>query len=293
MDPRRLKLRLLLPALGLLLLGVRARLSRFGPPPAPPRPDPEAIAAAALLSVRDQGRLVPFSARFVVGREREREPSRPHRPQDFDHARNRPLRSRPQPGCAARASPGTRRAGRSTVTLPPLELSGPEIDLNQVQEYSEGGLVMALAGSEKALDRANRRSAQDELMRQARAAGADAAGAGRGDARRGEELRAAAARRRDRGQRRGALRRPGGQGGSGAISTARARSRRGCATARRSADRRHPGRAGTSGQEAAAVQVRLRRNDGDCKAPFRLSRRSSTPRLLRPRSGHARLSYRQ
>ena len=54
------------------------------------------------------------------------------------------------------------------MTLPPLELSGPEIDLNQVQESSEGGLVMALAGSEKGLDRANRQTAQDELMRQAR-----------------------------------------------------------------------------------------------------------------------------
>jgi hypothetical protein len=54
------------------------------------------------------------------------------------------------------------------VTLPPLELSGPDIDLNQVQEYADGGMVMALAGSEKSLDRANRQAAQDELMRQAR-----------------------------------------------------------------------------------------------------------------------------
>jgi uncharacterized protein DUF4230 len=55
-----------------------------------------------------------------------------------------------------------------TVTLPPLEISGPEIDLSQVREYSEGGMLMALTDAERTLDQANRRSAQDELMRQAR-----------------------------------------------------------------------------------------------------------------------------
>jgi uncharacterized protein DUF4230 len=55
-----------------------------------------------------------------------------------------------------------------SVTLPPLEIAGPEIDLNQVQEYSEGGILMALTDAERTLDQANRRTAQDELMRQAR-----------------------------------------------------------------------------------------------------------------------------
>jgi hypothetical protein len=166
MDARRLKLDRLLPALGLLLLGLALGYA-FRPEPAAAAPDPEAIAAAALLSVRDQGRLVPFSARFV----------------SVANASESHL------GLTARKTlimPGTVRYGidlsrlrRSslawdeptrtlTVTLPPLELSGPEIDLNQVQETSEGGLVMALAGSEQELDRANRRSAQDDLMRQAR-----------------------------------------------------------------------------------------------------------------------------
>ena len=137
------------------------------PAEAPSRPDPQAIATAALLSIRDQGRVVPFSARFV----------------------SVASASETHLGLTARKTlimPGTVRYGvdlsrlRSsslhwdeasrtlTVTLPPLELSGPEIDLNQVQESSEGGLVMALADSEKSLDRANRQSAQDDLMRQAR-----------------------------------------------------------------------------------------------------------------------------
>jgi hypothetical protein len=169
MDARRLKLQLLLPALGLLLLGLALGWG-LRPAPPPPRPDAEAIATAALLSVRDQGRLVPFSARFA----------------------SVASASQTHLGLTARKTlimPGTVRYGidlarlrRSslawdeasltlTVTLPPLELSGPEIDLNQVRESSEGGLVMALAGSEKSLDRANRQTAQDELMRQAREPG--------------------------------------------------------------------------------------------------------------------------
>lgn len=169
MDPRRLKLQLLLPALGLLLLGLALGWG-LRPAPAPPRPDAEAIAVAALLSVRDSGRVVTFSARFV----------------SVETASETHL------GLTARKTlimPGTvryavdlARLRRSSlawdessrtlsVTLPPLELSGPEIDLNQVQESSEGGLVMALAGSEKTLDRENRQRAQDALMRQAREPG--------------------------------------------------------------------------------------------------------------------------
>ena len=166
MDPRRLNLRLLFPALGLLMLGLALGYSFRAAPPAP-KPDPPAVATAALLSIRDQGRLVPFSARFVAV----------------------VSASESHLGLTARKTlimPGTVRYGidlarlrRSSlawdeasrtlaVTLPPLELSGPDIDLNQVQEYADGGMVMALAGSEKTLDRANRQAAQDELMRQAR-----------------------------------------------------------------------------------------------------------------------------
>jgi Protein of unknown function (DUF4230) len=167
MDPRRLKPILAGAILAALLLGAALgyalRPARHAPPP-----DAEAIAAAALLSIRDQGRLVPYSARFVA----------------VTSASESHL------GLTARKTlimPGTVRYGvdlgrlrRSslawdeptrtlTVTLPPLDLSGPEIDLNQIRESSEGGFVMALAGSESDLDRANRQSAQDDLMRQARA----------------------------------------------------------------------------------------------------------------------------
>ena len=166
MDPRRLRPILAGAMLAALLLGAALGYALRPGRDAPP-PDPQAIAAAALLSIRDQGRLVPYSARFVA----------------VTSASESHL------GLTARKTlimPGTVRYGidlgrlqRSSlaweggtrtlsVTLPPLELSGPEIDLNQIRESSEGGLAMALAGSEATLDRANRQSAQDELMRQAR-----------------------------------------------------------------------------------------------------------------------------
>lgn len=166
MDALRLNLRLVLPALGLLLLGLALGWA-FRPSPEAARPDPEAIATAALLSVRDSGRIVPFSARFVsVASASE------------THLGLTARKTLIMPGTVRygidlarlrRSSLAWDEASRTlTVTLPPLELSGPEIDLNQVQESSEGGFVMALAGSEKELDTANRQAAQDELMRQAR-----------------------------------------------------------------------------------------------------------------------------
>ena len=166
MDPRRLKLHLLLPALGLLILGLALGYA-FRPGPERAAADPEAVATAALLSVRDHGRLVPFSARFVsvasasethlglIARKTLIMPGTVRYGVDLTRLR--------------RSSLAWDKASRTlTVTLPPLELSGPEIDLNQVRESSEGGLVMALAGSEKTLDQSNRRDAQDDLMRQAR-----------------------------------------------------------------------------------------------------------------------------
>jgi hypothetical protein len=163
-DPRTLK-RALVPLLALALGLALGFLLR--PAAAPPRPDARALADAALLSVRDQGRLVAYAARYV----------------------SIATASETRLGLTARKTlilPGTIRYGvdlarlkRSdlawdeatrtlTVTLPPLELSGPVIDADDVRETSEGGLVMALAGAERTLDEANRRTAESDLLRQAR-----------------------------------------------------------------------------------------------------------------------------
>ena len=167
MDPRRLKLLLVPPVVGALLLGLLLG-ALLRPAAAPHAPNPEAIADATLLSIREHGRLTIFMGRFVAV----------------------VTASESRLGLTARKTlimPGTVRYAVDlarlrreslvwdvatqtlTVTLPPLEMSAPDIDLNEVQEYSEGGIVMALTNSERTLDQANRRSAQDELMRQARA----------------------------------------------------------------------------------------------------------------------------
>ena len=167
MESRRLKPIFLLPPLVALLLGGLLGLLLRPPAVAQPKADPQAIARTTLLSVRDQGRLTTYSARFVAivsasesrlgltARQTLIMPGSVRYSVDLARLNRRSL---------AWDEP-TRTL---TVTLPPLEISGPDIDLSQVRQYSEGGILMALTDAERTLDQANRRSAQDELLRQAR-----------------------------------------------------------------------------------------------------------------------------
>ena len=166
MDYRRLRLPLLLPPVAALLLGALLGFL-LRPRAAAPAADPLAVANASLLSLRDQGRLPVFTGRFaavatatesrlgLTARQTLIMPGTVRYSLDLTRLRRQSL---------AWDEP----TGTLTVTLPPLEISGPNIDLNEVQEYSEGGILMALTDAERTLDQANRRSAQDELMRQAR-----------------------------------------------------------------------------------------------------------------------------
>ena len=169
MEPGRLKPKLLLLAPPLVALLLGALLGFLLKPSATaPAADPEQLARQALLSVRDQGRITPFIGRFVavVTASESR----------FGLDARKTLI---MPGTVRYSVDLSRLTRRSldwdestktlSVTLPPLEISGPDIDLNEVQEYSEGGIVMALTDAERSLDQANRRGAQEELMRQARA----------------------------------------------------------------------------------------------------------------------------
>ena len=167
MDARRLKFLLLGGPLLLALAigGLVALLLR--PAATAPGPDAEALANRALLSIRDEGRTTVFVGRFVAvvtasetrlgltARKTLIMPGSVRYSVDLSRMTRRSL-----------AWDGTMRT--LTVTMPPLEIAGPEIDLNQVQQYSEGGIVMALTDAERTIDQANSRSAQDDLMRQAR-----------------------------------------------------------------------------------------------------------------------------
>lgn len=165
MDPRlKRPLLVAIPLVALLagyLLG-----STLQPAPPPPAPDPQAIAATALLSVQEQGRITPYTARFVAIAsarsggliEAER---RMIVPGDVSYEVDLARLSRER--IAWDASNAT-----LTVSLPPLEVSGPRIDWAQARVSGNGGILVALAGGESDLDAANRQHAQADLLRQAR-----------------------------------------------------------------------------------------------------------------------------
>jgi hypothetical protein len=131
-------------------------------------PEPETVAQASLQSLREQARLVPFAARFVAvvtstqtrfGLEARKTLIMPGTVRyELDLAR---LRQQDLAWDEA--------AKRLTVTLPAIELAGPEVDLAQVQEYGGEGVLTALTDAERRLDLANRQRARAELLRQAQA----------------------------------------------------------------------------------------------------------------------------
>lgn len=148
--------------LGAVLMGALRVGSLFGG-----GPDPESVAAASLQSVREQARLTPFAARFVAVVTSTQ--------QRFGLTARRTLI---MPGMVRYQVDLARigqddlswdpQAKRLSVTLPLLEISQPQVDLNQIQEYGGEGLLAAVTDAEQALDAANRRAGQRELIRQAR-----------------------------------------------------------------------------------------------------------------------------
>jgi hypothetical protein len=149
--------------LGAVLIGSLRLSSLFGK-----GPDPETVATASLQSMREQARLTPFAARFVAvvtstqsrfGLNAKKTLIMPGMVRyEIDLAK---LQQRDMAWDAA--------AKKLTITLPPIEISRPEINLNELQEYDGGGVLMALTKSEDRLDAANRQHGQQELVRQARA----------------------------------------------------------------------------------------------------------------------------
>lgn len=150
--------------LGALLMGASRLAGWFGS-----GPDAETVAAASLQSVREQSRLTPFAARFVAvvtstqsrfGLKAEKTLIMPGLVRyELDLAKLR------QEDLAWDAASKTLK-----VTLPPLEVADPQIDLRQIREYSDGKLLLSLTDAENVLDKANRARGQQELVRQAREA---------------------------------------------------------------------------------------------------------------------------
>lgn len=160
---------ILLPPLLALLVGAGVGLLLRPPAGAPAGPDPTAIANATMVSVREQGREIVFVGRFaaIVTASETR--------LGFTARKTLIL-----PGQVRYAVDlGRLRRGdlswdaatlTLTVSLPPLEVAGPQLDFTAAQEYSEGGIVIAMTDAGRLIDEANRRAAQEELTRQARGA---------------------------------------------------------------------------------------------------------------------------
>ena len=131
-------------------------------------PNPETVASSALQSMRAQNRLVPFVARYVsvVSSRQER----------FGGLVSSE-RTLILPGDVryeldlAQLGPEDVRwdAGSSTlsVTLPEIEIAGPEVDLAAAREYGENGVLSVVTDADQALDRNNRARAVADLRKQA------------------------------------------------------------------------------------------------------------------------------
>ena len=130
-------------------------------------PDPVTVAQASLQGLREQNRLSTFAARYVavvtskqsrLGMTAEKTLIMPGMVRyEVDLAK---LQQKSLSWDAANK--------RLTILLPPLEVIGPDVDLDGVREYSQGGLLMRFTDVEKQLDAANRKAGQQELLNQAR-----------------------------------------------------------------------------------------------------------------------------
>lgn len=131
--------------------------------------DPETVASSALQSMRAQNRLVPFVARYVAVVS-----SRQERLGGLISSQ----RTLVLPGdvryeldlAALRPEDVRWDAASSTlsVTLPEIEIAGPEVDLAQSREYGGDGVLAALTDGTSRLDQANRARAVTDLRTQAK-----------------------------------------------------------------------------------------------------------------------------
>ncbi len=131
-------------------------------------PDPTTIARASLDGLREQNRLSAFAARYVavvtsrqsqLGFSTERTlimPGMVRYEVDLGKLQQKDVRW----------DASTRTL---SVTLPPVEIDGPQVDLAAIREYGSGGVLTTFTDAEQRLDAANRTAGQVELMRQARA----------------------------------------------------------------------------------------------------------------------------
>ena len=131
-------------------------------------PPVETIVASSLQSLQEQNRLSAFAARFVTVVTSRKE--------QLGFAAEKTLI---MPAMVryevdlAKLKQGDlvwdARAKTLTITLPQVEISGPEFALDQTKEYGSGAVLMTLTDVERILDQSNRAKAKSDVIAQAKA----------------------------------------------------------------------------------------------------------------------------
>lgn len=128
----------------------------------------ETITTASLQGLREQARLTPFVASFVavVSSKQQRlglsaeqtmiMPGLVRYELDLNKIQQKDLN-------------WDGASDTLGVTLPPLAVSGPEVDIAGVRQFDGGGILMALTDAKAQLDETNRKAGQAELLKQAKA----------------------------------------------------------------------------------------------------------------------------
>ena len=133
-------------------------------------PDPKTIATSSLESMRAQNRLITFVARYVsvVSSEQERLGGLVSTERTLilpGNVRYELDLSKLQPDDVRWDA----NSQTLDVTMPDIEIAGPEVDLGAAREYGSGGVLATLTNAETQLDDANRSRAVADLRKQAQA----------------------------------------------------------------------------------------------------------------------------
>lgn len=130
-------------------------------------PSPVTVAQASLEGLREQNRLSTFAARYVavvtskqtrLGMTAQKTMIMPGMVRyEVDLSKLQQNNVRWDAG-----------ANRLTIVLPPVEVIGPDVDIDNIRSYGSGGLLMRWGNVESELDAANRKAGQAELVKQAR-----------------------------------------------------------------------------------------------------------------------------
>jgi Protein of unknown function (DUF4230) len=130
-------------------------------------PNVETVATSSLEAMREQNRLSAFAANYsaVVTSEQNR----------FGLSARKTLIMqglvRYEIDMSKLASNDVRWDDSNNilrVRIPDIEVAAPQIDLSSIQEYGQGGILIALTDVERVLDTANRNKGLAELSRQAK-----------------------------------------------------------------------------------------------------------------------------